>query len=196
MLARTSYVLVRSARAIFSTNRDAVQNALLAYISDQVDYKDITEAAALKLLDQAPYKGNAYARVVALESVAKARLAASRIGAEVEKKLQDDGWKELLATAPRRGVESFTTAAAAWKDQLARSVAFEKTFWGPSKKAMQGCWAPLRKDFIDVMKSYVWRTVMPVTSTIAFSLTNTARDSGRRRVPWHTTQGIARKNCS
>ena len=50
--------------------------------------------------------------------------------------------------------------------------------------------------FIPVMNAYAWPTVMPVTSTIGLSATNTDRDSGRRRVPWHSTHGIDAKNCS
>ncbi len=50
--------------------------------------------------------------------------------------------------------------------------------------------------FMEAMNSYASFTVMPVTSMMGFSLTNTARDSGRRRVPWHVAHGMARKNCS
>ncbi|NVB81214.1 MAG: hypothetical protein HOV81_22650 [Kofleriaceae bacterium] len=153
VLVRTASVFNRSAGSLFASSAPEPKDALLGYIADQIDYKAITEAAALKLLDQAPYKGNAYARLVALESVAKARLAAFRIGVLVEQKIKDEAWKELLVTAPQRGIENFEKAVAQWKGQIARSAAFEKTFWGPSRKAMQGCWATLRKDFLDVMKT-------------------------------------------
>jgi hypothetical protein len=46
------------------------------------------------------------------------------------------------------------------------------------------------------MKSKAWRTVVCGDLDDRRSPTNTARDSGRRRVPWQVTQAIARKNDS
>ncbi len=151
LIVRTAYAITSTGFVFSSNKRD--DEDFLSYITDQFDLKGISEAAALKMLEQAPYKGNTYARVVLLESVADAQLATTKLEQEVAKRITDDAWKQLLVTAPRAAAEAYEKSAAPWKDQLARSVAFEKKFWGPSKKAMQGCWAPLKKDFIDVMKT-------------------------------------------
>jgi hypothetical protein len=64
----------------------------------------------------------------------------------------DAEWKELLITAPARGLASYQQLADASKEALARSNAFERAFFGPSRKATAGCYAPLRADFEGLLK--------------------------------------------
>jgi len=151
-LVRVANLLANS-RFIFGDRTAFFEKNLLHYIMDQVDYHGLSEKAALELLDRAPYKGNIYARAVGLESIARARLAASWVQTEIDAKARDAAWKELLITAPQRGIAAFTEAATRYKAQLARSNAFERAFWGPSRKAVQGCWPTLRKDYLDVLAS-------------------------------------------
>jgi hypothetical protein len=42
---------------------------------------------------------------------------------------------------------------AKWKDAFQRSNEFEHVFWGPSRRAMKGCWPALYKDFAAVAKT-------------------------------------------
>jgi len=149
-LVRLALVVDHSRIAFRDTVRDA---ELLGYVMDQVDYQALAPGAVTKLLDTAPYKGNTFARAVILESLGRARMSLAALDALVKKKTSDADWKELLVTAPQRGVTAWQTAAAKWKAQLARSNEFEHTFWGPSRKAVKGCWKTLRADFVEVAKT-------------------------------------------
>ena len=126
---------------------------LLNYVVDQVDYSLLNPADAMKELESAPYAGNAYARAVITKSIDAAKSSIAGIEAAIQKKASDADWKELLVTAPQRGIADWRTAAAAHKDALAHSDAFEHKLWGPSKKALAGCWEPLRKEFLDVART-------------------------------------------
>ncbi len=159
-VVRIAHVLSRTFYVLESKN-DYFAKYLANYAVDQVDLAGLSEPAARALLSQNPYKDNIYARAVLVESAGLARLAAARVKAEVDAKAKDADWKEILITAPQRGLEEWNKATGPWKEQLARSVAFEKKFWGPSKKALQGCWPQLRKDFIEVMKSMPKRSTEP-----------------------------------
>ncbi len=151
-IVRIAYVLSRTAY-VFKEADSYRDKYLLAYVIDQFDLANLSEPAANALLDAGIYKGNSYARAVVVASAGRAKLAAAKVKDEVDKRAKDADWKELLVTAPKRGWDGYVKDAATHKDALARSAAFEKTFWGPSKKAMKGCWAPLRKDFIAVLKT-------------------------------------------
>jgi hypothetical protein len=151
-LARTAFVLSRAAY-IFNDKGPYFDKRLSSYTIDQVDLGLLSEAAALKTLEGAPYKGNLYARATVMASASRAKLAASLIKAEVAAKAAKDAdWKRFLVTTPQGAIEAMNKAAAQYKDELARSAEFEKKLWGPSKNAMKGCWPALRKDFIEVMK--------------------------------------------
>lgn len=80
---------------------DGEPDAILGYAVDQFDFHQVSADAALRELDAAPCRGNRYARVILLESLASARLTTARIEAIVARRARDPAWKELLITAPR-----------------------------------------------------------------------------------------------
>lgn len=126
---------------------------LLSYIVHHVDYAALSDEKVLKLLDAAPYKGNVFARTVIVESLGNARMGIAAVEAAVQKKSSDPDWKELLVTAPGRGVAAWNKAAEKHRDAIARSNEFERAFWGPSRKAVRGCWAKLEPDFVAVART-------------------------------------------
>jgi hypothetical protein len=143
------------------------ENALLAYIVDQFDYRAFSPDKALAAIDVAPYKGNSYARAMIKESVARARMQIKALDALIAKKAKDDGWKELLVTAPARGAAAFLKAADPWKAELVRSHQFEEKFWGPSRKALKGCWKELRADFMKVFKTLKFESPDEIKGTLS-----------------------------
>jgi hypothetical protein len=149
---RLAYLQPRARYVMGDLKSDNIKFDLVHYITDQFDYAALDESKLASLLDQAPYKGNSYAREVAVASMARVKYHSAQIKAFIDSKTKDAAWKELLITAPQKGAADWSAAAGKWKDQIARSNAFEKTFYGPSKSAMKGCWAPLKKDFVDAMK--------------------------------------------
>jgi hypothetical protein len=145
--------ILSSQRYIFNNDRNYFDGRLATYVIHSIDFKALSDAGLQKALSAAPYKDNSFARAVGLESEALARLAAANIQKEVDARAaKDPDWKTLLVTAPQAGVKAWTDMAVKYKDQLARSNAFEHKFWGPSKKAYAGCWKDLRKDFLTVLK--------------------------------------------
>ncbi|MBX3160630.1 MAG: hypothetical protein KF773_31985 [Deltaproteobacteria bacterium] len=146
---RMAHLLSRS-RYVFGSYDD---KALLGYITDQVDHAAISTEALAKGLDAAPYKGNTYARALALESHGRVVLAIARIKAAVDAKAgKDPAWRELLIAGPQRGIAEWNKLLAQHKDAIERSTAFEQKFSTGSRSAAAGCWPALRKDFIDVLK--------------------------------------------
>ena len=129
---------------------DITDRRLVNYVIDQYDYSLLNPSAAKQELDTPPYAGNSYARAVISESLGVAKFGIAGFEAAIAKKSSDADWKELLITSPQRGLADWNRAAAAHKDALADSDAFEHKFWGPSRKALAGCWEPLRKEFVDV----------------------------------------------
>jgi hypothetical protein len=140
-------------RFVFGEHNEYYAQRLLSYVTDQFDYLAFTPATVMKVLDAAPYQNNAYARGVLLESIGRAKLGILAITDDVNKKAADADWKELLVLAPQRGIADWTKEMTKWKDVFARSNAFEHAFWGPSRKAMKGCWPALYKDFNTVAKT-------------------------------------------
>lgn len=139
---------------------------LLRYVVDQVDLALITEAKALALLDAAPYQGNSAARAVLLESVSRVRLAATLYKNVVDARQKDAAWKELLVTAPAKGLADWNKVAAQHQDVLSRSNAFEQKFFGPSRSAVKGCWATLKPDFVKVLKGLPHATEFEVQASL------------------------------
>ncbi|HEY2745886.1 MAG TPA: hypothetical protein VGL86_14720 [Polyangia bacterium] len=151
-LVRLALILDRS-RFALNEPSSGFDRRLASYVSDQVDYHAFQPIKALQLLEEAPFKGNAFARVVVLESIGRAKLAIAAVEEAVKKKSSDADWKELLVTSPQRGIAAWTANAEKHKDVLARSNEFEHKWWGASRRALKGCWQPLRKDFISVAKT-------------------------------------------
>ncbi len=151
-LVRLGYLTTRTRFILADERSDYFDKFLLNYITDQFDLAAVNDAELTKQID-ASYKGNIFVRGVALESLGRIRLAAAAYKAELDKKSKDDGWKQLLVTAPQKGAADFNTSAAKWKAELGRSMEFEKKYFGPSRKALKGCWADLRKDFVAVAKT-------------------------------------------
>jgi hypothetical protein len=125
----------------------------LPYIRTQVDILAFKPDEALKALDQAPYKGNIYAKATLWQSVGVAKMNLAKFKGALAKRTADADWKELLVTAPQRGIAEWTKLAEEYKTELANSTAFEAKLFGPSKKAMKGCWPQLKADFLKVAKT-------------------------------------------
>ena len=152
-IARLSYVFGES-NAIAKAHDDYRTKSLVNYAVDQIDYKAFQPKAALALLDSAPYKDNAYARVVVKEAIGKTRLNVLAIEGEVQKlAAKDPDWKSILIDAPQKGAADWMAAAAKYKAELQRSADFEQKMYGPSKKAFADCEAPLKKDVAAVLKT-------------------------------------------
>ncbi|HEY4182220.1 MAG TPA: hypothetical protein VGM90_35495 [Kofleriaceae bacterium] len=145
--------ILSSQRYIFNEDRTYFDTWFSSYVINYIDLRALSDAGLQKSLSVAPYKDNTYARAVGLESEAMGRLAAVAIQKEVDAHAaKDPDWKNFLVTAPQAAVKGWTDQAVKYKDQLARSNAFEHKFWGPSKKAYAGCWKDLKKDFLSVLK--------------------------------------------
>ncbi|MEO7734617.1 MAG: hypothetical protein ABIY55_26915 [Kofleriaceae bacterium] len=145
-LVRLSRILDRVSEPLNSTN---VDHQVVRYAIDAPDFRELA-AFTLNLLDAPPYAGNRYARVIAQESLGRARLGIATLEAEVKKRVSDADWKELLISAPQRGIEAYRAAAQAAAAPIARSNAFEHKAFGGSKRAVAGCLPELRKDFVEV----------------------------------------------
>ncbi len=126
------------------------ETALLGYVTDQFDLHVVSADVVMHELDAAPYRGNRYAHVVVLESLARMRLRTSQIDVAVAKLTKDPAWKEALVTAPQRGAAAWRAAADKHKDALARSDAFDQETRGTGN--VKGCEAPLRADFQAIFK--------------------------------------------
>jgi hypothetical protein len=150
-LARLAWLTSRT-RYIFNEHDTYFDKKLLAFVVDQLDLQTFDEKAALAQLDAAPYAGNTFARAVVLESIGNLRAAKAAIQVEIDAKSKDADWKELLVTAPQRGIAEWTKQTAPYKDELARSAAFEKKFFAPSRSEARGCWKPLLADVAKVIK--------------------------------------------
>lgn len=125
---------------------------LAAMVLLDVDGFDAKRAEAE--LAQPPFAGNAWAQVVTRESVGAATVRAKAYRAAVDGlTAKDDGWKELLVTAPKKAVADWTARAAKFDDALAHSREFEKQAFGPSRKALKGCAPALRADFSAYLKT-------------------------------------------
>ncbi|MEO9156097.1 MAG: hypothetical protein ABI591_10895 [Kofleriaceae bacterium] len=159
--------LLTTQRYIFNSDKTYFDAGLSTYIVNYIDLKALSDAGLEKALAEAPFKGNSYARAVGLESEAMGRLAATLIQKEVDARAaKDPDMKALLVTAPQAGVKAWTDQAVKYKDQLAHSNEFEKKFWGPSKKAYQGCWKQLHDDFVTVLKDQKHATENDMTDAL------------------------------
>jgi hypothetical protein len=147
-LVRLSRILERTFEPLNGTGFD---HRIAGYAIDAYDMRELA-AAKLKVMDAPPYAGNRYARVIVKESIGRMRIRIAALEAEVKKRSSDADWKELLVTAPQRGIEAYLAAAQGAAAQIARSNAFEHKAFGPSKRAAAGCLPELRKDFVEVYK--------------------------------------------
>jgi hypothetical protein len=148
-LLRVTWVLNRLRSDLDPSER--VERTLPGYVLDQFDIH-VSANAVMKWLDAPPYRGNHYARIIALESVARVRMLAARLDAVVAAKVATDAsWKELLVTAPKRGFDRWVDAAVAHKDELARSDAFVAK--ARASESVKGCATPLRADIAAMMKT-------------------------------------------
>jgi hypothetical protein len=152
-IVRLAYV---SFEANVMTERDAPkerERTLPYYIVNQNDFKQFDPGKVLALLDKAPYKDNPYARVIVKEQVAATRPRLRTIDEDIQLKIKDADWKELLITAPQRGIDTYTQQATKFAAELKRSNEFEQKAFGPSRKALQGCRPTLKKDLETVLKT-------------------------------------------
>jgi hypothetical protein len=125
-------------------------DAILGYAIDQFDFHAVAADAVLHQLDAAPYRGNRYAHVVVLESIAHAHMVTARLDALVAKRANDGTWKELLLTAPQRGAAAWAAAAGHDKDALAHSDDIDRKMREGGD--FKGCQTALRADFLAIVK--------------------------------------------
>jgi hypothetical protein len=157
-MVRLTYVAFE-ARATLG-DEDYRNKTLPYYVMDQFDYKAFQPDKVLALLATEPYKGNPYAQAVAKEQLAAARRHIAAVEDEVKKRSSKDAeWKELLVTAPQGAFAAWSAVAAKWAGELMRSSEFEQEAYGPSRKALAGCVAPLKKDLETVLRSLKRDTV-------------------------------------
>jgi hypothetical protein len=168
-LAQLGY-LVSSTSYIQNLNKDYLQKALVGTVVDQYDYATFDPNAVLKEAEQPPYKGNLDARVSILEALATYRRGKAIVDSEIAKLAKDPDWKALLVAAPQAGIAAWNTAAAKYKDALARSNALEHAAMGPSKKAMAGCEPALRKDVAGLLKTLKHDTEAQLQKELSDSL--------------------------
>ena len=135
------------------TNDASNPHSVVGYVFDQFDLGEVTEAKVAALADTAPYKGNVFARAVLFESYGHLMSAKKKVDAEVAKLTADPDWKQILVTGPQAAAAAYDKSAAQYKAEITRSNEFEAKFWGPSKRALAGCWPTLRKDFIGLAKA-------------------------------------------
>lgn len=102
-------------------NDTNANHMIVSYGTDAYDFRALSPAAALKVLEAAPYAGNLYARVIK-ESIGRARIGIAAFEEHVRKRIQDPEWKELLVHAPRRAIEAYTASAARAKAEIARAA--------------------------------------------------------------------------
>ncbi len=120
----------------------------------QPDLDGFDEKKLRQELSGAPFADNAWAKAVLLESLGWYRSqSADYVAAIARLTKKDEGWKELLVEAPKRGLKDWSTRTAQFKDALTRSAEFEAKAFGPSRKAVKGCSATLRKDFGAYLKT-------------------------------------------
>ena len=123
--------------------------AVPAYAIDQFDMH-VPADAVMHRLDAAPYKGSRFAHIVAMESLARAHLLATRFEALVAANTTDATWKELIVTTPQRGAAAWLAAVAHHKDAVARSD--EVAHKLHAHESVKGCEAELRPDVAAIFK--------------------------------------------
>lgn len=151
-IVRLAFV-AREANGIAMSRDDHEEEVLLpAYVIAQYDFKAFSVDKVRAALDQPPYKGNAYAKKRVEELLAAVKTDLANVDGRVKKRAADAGWKELLITAPQRGIDSWNAAAAKYKNELQHSAQFEKAAYGASLKALKGCQAMAVKDLQPILK--------------------------------------------
>jgi hypothetical protein len=159
-LVRLAFVWKEAESIVKANTPDYFEKRIVAYAIDQVDFRLLDPKKVMAFLEQEPYKGNIYAIVSIKEALAASRIYLLQIEDEVKKRAdKDPDWKELLVTAPKKGIDAYNAGAAKWKAELQRSAEFEQKAFGPSRKAMAGCLPVLKKDFVAVTKSMKKDTV-------------------------------------
>jgi hypothetical protein len=148
-LVRLSRILARTSAVLNAPYN--IDHLIAGYAIDAYDFRELASAKR-KVLDTPPYAGNRYARVIVNESIGRTRIGIATLEAEVKKRVSDADWKELLISAPQRGVEAYLASAQVAEAQIARSNAFEHKAFGPSKRAVAGCLPALRKDFVEIYR--------------------------------------------
>lgn len=91
---------------------------------------------------------NTYAKTLARETFALARAANGRYQPLIKKLIARDAThKKVFVDAPKAGWNKWLGLYAKHKDIFEAAYAFEAKLWGPSKRALNGCLAPLRSMF-------------------------------------------------
>jgi hypothetical protein len=150
-LVRLGFALERAKPAFEDPKLGNQQKHLAPYGVDSYDFHTLARAEILKQFDTPPYQGNAYAKVVAIESLARAQMGVAILDHDAQAlAAKDKDWKELLIDAPARGAAAYLAAAKPYAAELARSNTFEYEYASGSAKRVAGCEAPLRADFLSV----------------------------------------------
>lgn len=123
-----------------------------AYATCGPDARRLSKERLEKELADARF--NDFARINAREVFGQAKAVADMLRAAYEKKAQKDAaYKKLLFDAPEKGWTDWEKAYAANKEAFEAARAYEKKYYGPSKKALSGCGQALRANFNAYIKS-------------------------------------------
>ena len=94
------------------------------------------------------------AQIHARETFAQARTVYAFLDGEYGKlAAKDPAYKKLLYDAPEAGWTGWEADYKAHQAALDAAIAYERLYYGPSKKALLGCGASLRKGFSDYIRS-------------------------------------------
>jgi hypothetical protein len=124
---------------------------MAAYATCGPDARRLDAAAFEKELADKRY--NAYARLHARETFAQAVALTAYLTAEYQKLAKDAAYQKLLFDAPETAWKQWEKDYAANREAFEAAKAYETKFYGPSKKALQGCGAALRKHFSTYIKA-------------------------------------------
>jgi hypothetical protein len=154
-IVRLALVLSRTRIAL--PDSTPTDRSVTTYAVDQIDYATVTAETVARGIEAEPYRGNTYARVVAFESLGQAKLAIAVIEADVARRAKDEGWREILVDAPKRGVARWNALVAKHGDAIRRSNDFEIALTGRSaskaKAKAKGCWDVLSADFLAIART-------------------------------------------
>lgn len=163
-LVRLSWVLTRTREA---EDPQAGDRNMAGYPINSYDFRALSNENFARALQQPPYAGNPYAQAVAKESLARTRIQIAAIEQEAKKRAADKDWNEFLFAAPQRATAAYMTASARYKAEIARSNEFERKLFSGSRKAIAGCEAPLRKDFLGVFAKLGHTTPAEATESLS-----------------------------
>lgn len=123
-----------------------------AYVACGVDARRLDRGRLDKELGDSKF--NEYARVHAREVWTLAKTVSDRLTAAFKQMAdKDEAYKKIFFDGPEKGWADWQAAYAANKEAVDAAFDYEKKFYGPSRKALQGCGDKLRKGFASYIQS-------------------------------------------